>query len=181
MVEKELAVIKTEIVPNIVKNSDMISSLTRRVENMELREKRLNIVIHGLPYEKEESSENLRYKILDFLQINLKTKENAIDIEEWKKIGKWTAQKRPVVVKLRGDEDKQMIFGHVKNLKGTLFGVERDLSFSMRRNKSALLKVRKEAIQEGKLFQNGIIIDGEVLVITDDLSLTRRQGDAKTD
>ncbi|CAG7725897.1 unnamed protein product [Allacma fusca] len=97
-VEKELAVIKTEIVPNIAKNSVMISSLTRRVENMELREKRLNIVIHGLPYEKEESSENLRHKILDFMKINLKTKENEIYIEEWRRIGKWTAQKRPVVM-----------------------------------------------------------------------------------
>ena len=99
-------------------------------------------------------------------------KINVNDISSFYRIGKTTAEKRPILVKLKNDSVKQTMYRNIKSLAGMNINIDDDLPCNMREIKSKLLKARRDAINRGenvKLTKRGsLMIDKVEYVINGD-------------
>ena len=103
---------KLEVMIDVIINQDnKIREMNKVITQLQARSMRQNIVISGLS---EIKDEDCKQKAKEFFKENLKIKEE-IDIEIAHRMGE--GRNRPMVIKLRNQEDKAIIFKNSPSLK----------------------------------------------------------------
>lgn len=106
--------VKVDILSDIVsKQHQEITELKAQMVDVQARDMKCNLTFAGIP---EVPNENGIQEAQKFITEKLLIKDKLIPIEQAYKFG--TGRARPLLVTLRHAADKNVIFDHVKNLKG---------------------------------------------------------------
>ncbi|XP_070390823.1 uncharacterized protein [Dermacentor albipictus] len=124
-----------------------LMAMEKKIEDLENRSRRSNLVIYGVEEQQKESTDMLlefvEKKILDGI-LQIKTK----GIERIHRLGKKkqtdTSRPRPVILKLLDCRDKVSILKHCTKLKGSGFYISKDFSRSTREIRKKLWDRTKE-------------------------------------
>ena len=99
----------------VIKNDNAIEANSRKINQMELRSMKANIIVTGI---KEKRGENCKQVIKAFFKEKLKI-EQEILIEVVHRIGDKEKEERSMVIRLKDVQQKAVIFKNTKHLKGT--------------------------------------------------------------
>lgn len=104
----------------------VIQTLEKRIDDLENRSRRSNLIIYGLPEAQSETTETLEQAVnKDVIQDKLKLQ--PIAIERIHRLGKPAPNKtRPVILKLVDSRQKEAILKNGKRLKGTNYAIGED-------------------------------------------------------
>lgn len=97
-----------------------------KIDDLENRSRRSNLLVYGVPEEADENPETLEQTISEQILKNI-LKIKPVPIERIHRIGKQDAQKtRPVILKLLDFQDKVTIFRNCPKLSRTAFSIAED-------------------------------------------------------
>ena len=142
-------------------NSECVSALTNRIdelcekiEKQERYSRRENVIFHGMKEERDESYTNMRKKVADFLNRNVKEKVwSEGDILRAHRLGDPNNGKsRPVIVRFVQFMDKLSVLRAREYLKRVDVGVSNDLTVNQR---NELAKLREKG--ERGYYKNGTL------------------------
>lgn len=117
------------LVNHVTKQDERIGELTTKQNEMQARSMKRNILITGIQEQPNENCENLAAK---FFSDNLGIRAPIV-IKIAHRIG--IGNTRPMVIKLKDANDKQIIFQNTAKLKGTSYFVSEQLPEEMTENK----------------------------------------------
>lgn len=157
---------------------DQVSSLQKEIVALELklddlenRSRRSNLIFYGIEEDKNENNETLQQtineKILkDVLQIG------PITIERIHRLGRASDKKnRPVILKLLDSRDKAKVFKNCYKLKGTDISISEDFSPRVRDIRKKLwnsARANKDAGDKVTLSYDKLIINKETYIWNDE-------------
>lgn len=110
---------KVEVLSNTVIRMDaQLQNATQRIEEMQARTMRKNLIISGIPEPKKETDEQLLESIESFFSTKLKIGQD-IPLKTFHRLNYFDASEyRPVLIKVRNWNDKFLILSNATNLKG---------------------------------------------------------------
>lgn len=124
------------LVNHVTKQDQRISELTHKQNEMQARSMKRNILISGIPeHNKEDCAVLVDRFFTECLCIS-----RRINIKIAHRIG--SGSNRPMVVKLKDGNDKQLIFQHTSKLKGTNYFVSEQLPEEINENKKLHQRLR---------------------------------------
>ena len=128
-----------------------IKVLNDKIDNMDDKQRKDNLIISGLNEDMNENNEQCHKKTVKFIREKLNVPE--INIAAAHRIGKYKSQdkNRDVLVKFRTHDERDMVFRKKVNLKGQNIFIKEDFckeTLDIRKN---LLPKLKEARNEGKV------------------------------
>lgn len=168
----------SEIKNNLRAQSEKLTLMEEKVDYLEKVNERLetklyhsekklrknNIVVFGLPENKENRRGSLLELVKTFFTERLGITLNEADINDTYRIGRVTENnQRPVIVELVSTLKKRQIFGSVKLLKGTQFSIADDLLEKDRRERRLLYEHYTAAKSKGypaKIRTDTVTING---------------------
>ena len=100
----------------VVRQQEKIDELESRLNRVQQKETRANVVISGLEEDKGESHDKLLKKAKEFIKEKLEIQEDVKLADVYRK-GKRGLQDRQVVMRLSKQSDKAKIFANASNLK----------------------------------------------------------------
>ena len=131
--------------------NSQVASLKSKCEDLEFRAMKTNIVIYNVP---EKQNEDIYNVIEDLLANKLRIPDDLIhscrhpaalvQIDVAHRIGKPGAKPRPIVVKLVTQRGKDIIFAHVRNLKGSKISISNQLPSEMRERRDVQIQSFRE-------------------------------------
>lgn len=132
------------------------NSLRGRLEGLERKVRRNNIVIFGIPVV-EYTGKNLISFVAEKLSTLLDIEVTSLELDDAYVLGKGVnTDRRPILVELASQRSKQKIFGKVSKLKGTRVRISHDLAPEDREKAALLRKHLKSAKDRGlKAFIRG--------------------------
>ncbi|KAH9361986.1 hypothetical protein HPB48_014925 [Haemaphysalis longicornis] len=109
--------------------------MTRKVDDLDNRSRRSNLIIYGVKEEEKECEDILREKVAkEILQDILKV--NTSCIERIRRLGRVhqqeEAKRRPIILKLLNCRDKTAILKQCRKLKGSEYSISEDYSKTVR-------------------------------------------------
>ena len=138
------------LLTNIVINQEeKIRSLENRSTAAYQREKRANMIIHGIIEAKNETRAQLNLSITQFFQSIMEI-EDEIEIADAYRIG--DGRVRSIMIKLAHPSDKSLIYSNASNLQGKenarkkLYFIQEDMSDIQQEQKAAY----RDLVQENK-------------------------------
>ena len=150
---------KLKLLGNIIIRQDQkIKELESKMQTMQSKDLKVNIIIHGITEERNESYVELKEEITNFFKQQMEIEE---DIEFLDAYRIDTKVDRPICVKLQHPSDKSIIFKHAsnfkekRNMKRKLFAVQDDQNLQQAEVHSYyhdLLKESKEQTVPDKKF-----------------------------
>lgn len=112
----------------ITKLAETVSFLTHKIDDLENRSRRNNVIIYGIKEEQRESSESLRDIVTDTV-FKDKLGISVTGIERCHRLGKKGGERpRPVILKLLDYREKVSIFHNARKLKGSDISISDDYS-----------------------------------------------------
>ncbi|XP_077560609.1 uncharacterized protein LOC144175401 [Haemaphysalis longicornis] len=129
--------------------STTIQTLENKLDDLENRSRRSNLIIYGLPEAEDESSDTLEHAV------NQKIVKGILDldpvgIERIHRLGRPSSGKvRPVIFKLLDSRDKVSILKKGIKLKGTNYSIGEDFSKRLRELRRKLWQSSKENRDNG--------------------------------
>ena len=137
-----------ELEKTIKTQSEQISDLKKRIVRIEKDNKKQNVIISGVPEDKQETSEMLNNKIINILQNELKTNITPSKIHRF---GPTTQRNKYIRVTLPTEQDKFKIFSNIKNSnlrKNNIF-INEDLPKETNYDRKLLRDKKKEETAKG--------------------------------
>ena len=108
---------KVKLLTNVVIRQDQkLQELESRVTTMFEKEKRQNVVIEGIQEKAGEEREDVTQLVKNFFKHEMKI-EAEIEIHDIYRVGRGNGE-RPIIIKLKHQSDKSIIFKNASNLKG---------------------------------------------------------------
>lgn len=143
---KKLEVENRELKEQILSQDKLLKNLSNKYDRLDQQLRNKTIRIYGI---KEHKKENLCQVVTDFVKSNMEVELNG-KIENCYRAGKIIDRKmRPIVVHFRNLEDKKIVYGKKKNLKGKGIVIREDLA----QEKIKILKLTIEKINKnGKVW-----------------------------
>ena len=138
------------------------ASLAMKVDDLENRSRRNNIIIHGTDEDAKETWSGTEEKVKEFLRNNLQIELQG-NIQRAHRLGRvrYDQKPRPIMVCLSDWKDKDKIMLSTPKLKNTIFSVSEDFSNGTREARRNLVKYAKERRWLGwKLRYNKLIYQG---------------------
>lgn len=121
-----------------------IETLEKRIDELENRSRRGNLIVYGLPEANDETSESLE-KIVNEKIIRDTLELDPIEIERIDRLGRPAPDKtRPVIFKLLDTRQKAVILKQCKKLKDTEYSIREDFSRRIRDIRKKLWDSAKE-------------------------------------
>lgn len=119
-------------VHEIAATNEVIKRLEKRVDDLENRSRRSNLIVYGLTEREGETSKDLESAVNDNI-IKGKLELEPVAIERIHRIGQpGTDKTRPVILKLLDSSKKMPILRSCKKLKGTNISIGEDFSQRIR-------------------------------------------------
>ncbi|XP_072145120.1 uncharacterized protein [Dermacentor andersoni] len=152
----------TEQITNL---QQVVSSLELRLDDLENRSRRSNLIVYGMPEEEDENNESLERSVnkkvvKDSLQLD------EVAIERIHRLGRPEENKtRPIILKLLDFRDKAKVLRNCHKLKGTAFAISEDFSPRVRDIRRNLWKYGKPEKNSGgkvSLVYDKLKINGEL-------------------
>lgn len=130
-----------------------IDKFSTKSEYLENQSRRNNILIDGIPDEKNESWQDTESKAKKLLAEKLELNPSTIEVERAHRNGKYEDGGRPrsIIMKLLRFKDKEEILKRAKSLKGTKIFINEDFSEKVRLRRKELLPQLKEAREHGNI------------------------------
>ena len=135
--------------------STSMDKLSKTCEDLQLRSMNRNIVIHNI---QERQGEDIYETVADVFRNKLKIPEHLlhsnhnpsapVQIDVAHRLGRSGVKARPIVVQLVLRRGKDVIFGHVKNLKGSRVSISEQLPSEMRERRDAQFMKYKQLREE---------------------------------
>lgn len=145
----------------------LVSTLEMKLDDLENRSRRNNLIIHGIPEEKDEDQGSLD-AIVNGKIISDILKTEPITIERIHRLGKPHERKvRPVILKLLDHRDKNRVLKNCFKLKGSTFAISEDFSSRVREIRRKLWNCARKFKQAGDkvtLSYDKVRINGELFV-----------------
>lgn len=139
----------TSCVSQVTNLQKTVQYLELKIDDLENRSRRSNLLVYGVPEEADEHPETLEQTISEQILKNI-LKIKPVPIERIHRIGKQNAQKpRPVMLKLLDLRDKVTILRNCTKLKGTTFSVGEDFSNRVRYIRKMLWQIAKTKKEAG--------------------------------
>lgn len=146
---------------------NLVSALEMKIDDLENRSRRNNLIIHGIPKEKNEDPSSLD-TIVNGKIISDILKTEPVPIERIHRLGKPATKKvRPVILKLLDHRDKNRVLKNCFKLKGSSFAISEDFSSRVRDVRRKLWNCAKKFKHAGdKVIMNydKLRINGELLI-----------------
>jgi len=140
------------------------TALMRRVSQLERQGRRNNIVIFGV-HDKEDARVAFEKITINLLKLSAVPQTEAIY-----RLGDPEKQKRPILVRLLSQSDKNMLMSKVTELKGTKISISDDLTPEDQATKKTILKAAKLAKEAGiacKVRRTGLLIGKHLIPVVD--------------
>ncbi|XP_077512299.1 uncharacterized protein LOC144123324 [Amblyomma americanum] len=133
----------------ISRMNHVIESLEKKIDDLENRSRRSNLIVYGLPEDEEESTETLEQAVnKSIIQDTLKL--DPVAFERIHRLGRPQANKnRPVIFKLLDARNKSAILKQGFKLKDTKYAIGEDFSPRIREIRKKLWNSAKENRQKG--------------------------------
>lgn len=148
----------TDILPQINELRHENDLLKLKIEQLEQKLKKNNVVVHGIPTNvMKNKSES--HKVLNFLNEKLGTALSTNDISNLSVLGK---NNKTVLIEFIKYNEKAQIFKNVAKLKGSNIYISNDLTTKERTLRKLLLpyyRQAKSAGKQAKLLNSHILID----------------------
>lgn len=124
---------------------EKVTKLESKMKLLEAREKKYNIIVHGIECKKFENETEKLAVIQDLAK---KLKLTGIDYSDAIRLGPKSAQKRPLLIKLLRYQDKVKILASAKNLAGSEISIKEDLTPEQRKANVILAKTKKAIMEK---------------------------------
>lgn len=138
-----------------------------KIDDLENRSRRNNLIIHGIPEEKNEDPSSLD-NIVNGKIISDILKTEPVAIERIHRLGKPATKKvRPVILKLLDHRDKNRLLKNCFKLKGSNFAISEDFSRRVRDVRRKLWNCAKKFKHAGDkviMSYDKLRINGELFV-----------------
>lgn len=130
-----------------------ISTIVQKYDYLENQSRRNNILIDGVPDNKQENWSQCEQKVREILKDKLKLDPLKIEIEHAHRNGKFQedGRPRPIVTKLLRYKDKEVIMQRAKYLKGSNIFINEDFSEAVRQKRKDLLPEMRAARERGNV------------------------------
>ncbi|XP_075742266.1 uncharacterized protein LOC142795860 [Rhipicephalus microplus] len=142
--------------------SAALASLIEKVDDLENRSRRNNLIIYGLDETSVESSEELEKKVVEGIFLE-KLQVPTPAIERIHRLGFKGAKTRPVILKFLNYREKESILRKSYKLKGTSLSLSQDFSKRVREIRKNLWNSATEDRARGgkvKLVHDKLCVDG---------------------
>ena len=126
-----------------------IETLTDKVDDLENRCRRNNLVFYGVLEVGRESWAESERVVRDILKSHLDMELHDMDIDRVHRVGKSGGRPRPIVARFALYKIKMLILGKSRMLQGTNIGLAEDFSFKVRQIRRSLLNHSKDAKRAG--------------------------------
>ena len=143
-----------------------VDALKEKVEDLEYRSMRENIIVYNIPELPDEDCYSLVKKV--FTE-NMKCEDSSrilIDVAHRLGQKRFDHKPRPIVAKMLSRASKSYVMSHVRNLKGCEYSVGDQLPKTMQERRLAQLstfkKVRKEPGSKAKLIKDQLYINNKL-------------------
>lgn len=140
----------------------VVSGLELKLDDLENRSRRSNLIVYGIPEDEKEDEESLEQVINNTVAKGV-LKIEPVSIERIHRLGKPSANKtRPIIFKLLDDRDKTKILKNCHKLKDTDISISEDFFQRVRNIRKKLwdsAKPNKESGQKVHLVYDKISID----------------------
>nr|XP_037276086.1 uncharacterized protein LOC119169097 [Rhipicephalus microplus] len=148
----------------------VLKSLTSKVDDLENRSRRCNLIFHGIPDEgANETNAECEKQILDICSSKLGIP--TIGIERAHRLGRFRAgRSRPIIAKFSSFKEKQQVLGNARKLKGTTTSISEDFSEAVRKKRKILWEYAKAQKQDGAkamLRYDYLLLNGQKFVCDD--------------
>lgn len=133
-----------------------------KVDELENRSRRNNLIIYGIQEETTETSDDLANTIKNDIFL-AKLDITVNNIERCHRIGKKEGKTRPVIIKLLDHRDKTSILKACSKLKGSDYSISEDFSKNVRETRKKLwLSSAEERAKDAKvkLVFDKLIVNG---------------------
>ena len=147
----------TEVDGKMTRMAMKISDLNEKYEDVQSRSMNRNILIHNI---KEHQSEDIyavvndvlttKLKIPDALMLSERYPVAPVHVDIAHRIGRPGGRDRPIVVQLTLRRGKEIIFNHVKNLKGTGISISEQLPSQVRERRETQFNYYKKLREDHK-------------------------------
>nr|XP_037273908.1 uncharacterized protein LOC119166690 [Rhipicephalus microplus] len=139
----------TSCVSQVTNLQKTVQYLELKIDDLENRSRRSNLLVYGVPEEADEHPKTLEQTISEQILKNI-LKIKPVPIDRMHRIGKQNAQKpRPVMLKLFDFQDKVTILRNCTKLKSPTFSVGEDFSNRVRYIRKMLWQIAKTKKEAG--------------------------------
>ena len=149
----------------------MVSELRQKIDDLENRDRRNNLVLYGLEERNQETWEQTEGMVMEFLLNHLHLKLDSNEIERAHRIGpKHPGRNRLVIIKLGSYKTRSKILNAAGCLRGSPFRIGEDFSFHVRRARKQLMPFlfrTREAGDKARLNYDKLFINGVAYTIRD--------------
>jgi len=129
-----------------------IVSLRKELDDVDMYQRRLNLVIHGIP---EDANEDCEKKALELFHNKLQVHMDRSAIQRAHRLGQKRSQgSRPIIVRFVSYKHRSTVYGKKKLLKGSKITITENLT----RHRLALYK----QVHASKLFSATWTMDGQI-------------------
>lgn len=149
----------------------VIRGLEARIDDLENRSRRSNLIIYGVPEPEGETSETLERAVNEGIIREILDLE-PVAIERIHRLGRGGLNKtRPVILKLLDAREKTAVLKNGFKLKGTEFSIGEDFSRKLRETRKKLwdsAKENRENKEKVSLAYNKLFINSRVFIWDDE-------------
>lgn len=132
-----------------VETNKLVRELSVKVEDLENRSRRNNIIIYGVEEGDNEQNADLQQQIVKGIFKDI-LKVNVTSVERMHRIGRKTQNReRPVILKLYNFSEKMLVLRNCGKLKGTAISISEDFSARVRDLRKKLWQSAKEDRDNG--------------------------------
>ena len=138
------------VVKDVSGVNNQVRYLEDKLDDLENRSRRQNIVLHGVEEDANETWDQTEEKVLSVIRDKLKIELVTEQLERSHRIGtKRPGRVRPIVCKFLSDKTKQLVLKNSNKLRGTRIYIEQDYSERVRDERRRLKDHMLEARSKG--------------------------------
>ena len=135
---------------DVIKLQEHTKYLEDKIDDLENRSRRQNIVVHGIEEDDHENWEQTEEKLISMIRDRLQIEIPPEQIERAHRTGfKHPAKPRPIVCKFISDKTKQRVLKNRKRLRGSKIYIDDDYSKKVREERMQLKEYMFEARSKG--------------------------------
>ena len=143
--------------------------MSQEINSLKNLYRRKNLIIYNIKEEKQETCRELEGKIINFFY-NMKITVDLNQIDTVRRIGFRTKWTRPILVRFVAERVKFIVFGEVKELRGSNISISNDFPpkiRTIRKEATPFINDARIADLEAKLRYDKLSINGKLFTLAE--------------